>query len=64
MSSKRVYAICGAREMQGLYLAYHSLDPAQCVERILESKVGALDESDNEQLMRRALEALRVIRRG
>ena len=37
-TSKAVYRIVGAREMHGLYTAYHTLDPAQAIERILESK--------------------------
>ena len=37
-TSKAVYRIIGARELRGLYAAYHTLDPGQAIERILESK--------------------------
>ena len=37
-SSKAVFRSIGARELRGLYPAYHTLDPAQAIERILESK--------------------------
>lgn len=62
VSSKRAYAICGAREMRDLYLAYHALDPAQCVERILEAKGLPVDEETDVELTRRAVQALRRIR--
>lgn len=63
-SSRRAHALCGAREMRELYYAYHTLDPGQCVERILESKgeiVLSTAERDME-LDRRGIEALRRIR--
>lgn len=37
-SSKHVYKIVQAREMNSLYYPYHSLDPAQAIERICEAK--------------------------
>lgn len=61
-TSKHAHAICGAREMLGLYEAYHTLDPAQCVERILEAKGQPTDAEDEDELMRRGVEALRRIR--
>lgn len=36
-SSKQVYKQMKARELRKLYYPYHSLDPAQAIERILES---------------------------
>lgn len=38
LSSKRIYKIVQARELGGLYYAYHSLDPAQAISRICEAK--------------------------
>lgn len=37
-SSRNIYRIVGARELCGLFEAYHCLDPDQAIERILESK--------------------------
>ena len=62
MSSKRAHAVCGAREMRGLYLAYHALDPEQCVERILESKGLSADSESDEEISRRVMESLRRLR--
>lgn len=61
VSSTQAYRTCSAREMSGLYFAYHTLDPAQCVERILESKGLPVEESDQQRL-RRGVEALRRLR--
>lgn len=36
--SKQVYKIIKPRELRELYYPYHSLDPAQAIERILEAK--------------------------
>ena len=62
MSSRRAHATCGAREMRDLYLAYHALDPAQCVERILEAKGIATDAPSDADLEQRALTILRRMR--
>lgn len=56
--SANVYKIAGAREMDGLYFPYHSLDPEQAVERIFEAK-GCLREGD---VVERGVTALRAIR--
>lgn len=37
-SSKRMYKVIQARELSMLYYPYHSLDPAQAIERICEEK--------------------------
>ena len=34
LSSKRIYKIVQARELNQLYYPYHSLDPVQAIERI------------------------------
>lgn len=44
MSSIQVYKIVKPKELRGLYLPYHTLDPNQAIERILESKNLLLDE--------------------
>ena len=38
LSSIQVYKIVKPKELRGLFLAYHTLDPAQAIERILEAK--------------------------
>lgn len=44
MSSIQVYKIVKPKELRGLYLPYHTLDPSQAIERILGSKNLLLDE--------------------
>lgn len=63
-SSRHAHATCGAREMRDLYLTFHALDPAQCVERILEAKGMSIDALSDANLERRALEILRRRRRA
>ncbi len=43
-TSKQIYKLIKPKELRGLYYPYHSLDPAQAIERILEAK--DLDEKD------------------
>ena len=43
--SAQVYKIVKPKELRGLFLPYHTLDPAQAVERILEAKGMILDEN-------------------
>ena len=38
MSSTQVYKIVKPKELRGLFLPYHTMDPAQAIERILEAK--------------------------
>ena len=45
-SSVQVYRIIKPKELRGLFLSYHSLDPAQAVERILEAKDLLLNEQE------------------
>lgn len=59
MSSKTVYRLIKPEELKKLYFPYHSLDPAQAVERIMEAK--GLSEED---YMKRGVEILRRMRRG
>ena len=36
--SRRVYRAAGARELRDLYYAYHTLDPLNAIQRIMEAK--------------------------
>ena len=53
LSSAQVYKIVKPKELRGLFLPYHTMDPAQAVERILEAKGMILDE--NRELERQYL---------
>lgn len=57
MSSKSLYRLVKPEELRKLYFPYHSLDPGQAVERIMESK--GLSEED---YIKRGVEILRRIR--
>lgn len=58
-TSKYIYKIIKPNELKRLYFSYHSLDPAQAIERILESK-GISSEDD---MISRGVEILRRIRK-
>lgn len=47
-ASKTLYRIVKPSELQQLYFPYHSLDPAQVIERILEAK-----GMDNDDMVKR-----------
>ena len=49
-SSRQAYRIIKPKELRDLYLPYHTLDPLQAVDRILEAKGLLLDEEG--ELMR------------
>lgn len=52
LTSKQVYRYVKPKELNGLYLAYHSLDCAQAIERILEAKNISFDiEEQNKRLL-------------
>ncbi len=59
LQSRRVYKIVKSKELRGLFLPYHTLDPAQAVERILEAKGLCFDE---ESELRRQYEIYKRIR--
>ena len=59
LSSVQVYKIVKPKELRDLFLPYHTMDPSQAVERILEAK-GILH--DNEAELRRQYEIFRRIR--
>lgn len=44
LSSVQVYKIVKPMELRGLFLPYHTMDPAQAIERILEAKNLIRDE--------------------
>lgn len=45
----QVYKIIKPKELRGLFLPYHTMDPAQAIDRILESKGLAEGTVDEEQ---------------
>lgn len=60
LTSVQVYKIVKPKELRGLFLGYHSLDPAQAIERILEAKGLLLDE---EAELKRQYEIFKRIRK-
>lgn len=60
MSSTQVYKIVKPKELRGLFLPYHTMDPAQAIERILEAKNMIVDE---EAELKRQYEIFRRIRK-
>lgn len=59
MSSTQVYKIVKPKELRGLFLPYHTMDPAQAIERILEAKNMIVDE---EAELKRQYEIFKRIR--
>ena len=49
-SSRQIYQMIKPKELRGLYYPYHSLDPSQAIERILEAK--GLDENEDKMIKR------------
>ncbi|MBR1697827.1 MAG: hypothetical protein IJ712_06340 [Anaerovibrio sp.] len=58
-SSLQVYKIVKPKELRQLYLPYHTIDPAQAIERILEAHNQKLDEDEE---IYRQLQILKTIR--
>ena len=48
-TSRQVYKIVKPKELRDLFLPYHTMDPAQAIDRILEAKGLANDNVDEEQ---------------
>ena len=44
LTSMQVYKIVKPKELKGLFLPYHTMDPSQAIERILEAKGMFIDE--------------------
>ena len=61
LTSVQVYKIVKPKELRGLFLGYHSMDPAQAIERILEAK-GLLFDEESE--LKRQYEIFKKIRKG
>mgnify|MGYP005763002841 CR=1 FL=1 len=45
LTSAQVYKIIKPKELRGLFLPYHTMDPSQAIERILEAKGMLADEN-------------------
>lgn len=58
ITSKRVYRIIKPDELKALYYPYHSLDPAQAIERIMEAK-----QIREEDYTERGVKILRELRK-
>jgi hypothetical protein len=48
ISSKAAYKISNVREMHSVYYAYHTLDPLQAIQRLMEAK--GLSFQEDEQI--------------
>lgn len=59
--SSRIYKTINATELRKLYFAYHTLDPKQAIDRILEAK-GIKAEETEEEIIKRGVEILRRLR--
>jgi len=59
-TSKQVYKIVNPKELRDLFLPYHTMDPAQAIDRILEAK-GLVNTDDYEE--RRQFEIFKKIRK-
>ena len=57
-SSKQLFKYIKPEQLRDLYFPYHSLDPAQAIERILESK-----GTDNSDQIARGVKIIRRIRK-
>ncbi len=60
-TSKQVYKVVKPKELRGLFLPYHTMDPAQAIDRILEAKGLAYDAASEEK---RQFEILKRIRKN
>ena len=63
IDSKNAYKIIKGTELRQLFYAYHSLDPMNAIERILEAKSLVLDK-DSDQLTKEGVSILRRIRQS
>ena len=59
LMSVQVYKIVKPKELRGLFLPYHTMDPSQAIERILEAK-GLLTDEETE--LKRQYEIFKRIR--
>lgn len=64
-SSRQVYRIAKGKDLQELFYAYHSLDPGQAIERILEARQVVMPQTlSEEERIRQGVMILRQIRAG
>lgn len=61
ITSPRAYKIIKPKELRGLFLPYHTLEPMQAIERILEAKGLPLNEAER---LQRQYEIFRKIRQS
>ena len=61
LTSVQVYKIIKPKELRKLFFAYHTMDPSQAIERILEAKGYPINE---EEELKRQYEIFRRIRKG
>lgn len=62
-SSSQIYRIVKPLELRNVFLPYHTMDPAQAIERILEAK-GLSFEQDEAQELKRQYEIYKRIRQA
>lgn len=62
-SSSQIYRIVKPQELRNVFLPYHTMDPAQAIERILEAK-GLSFEQDEAQELKRQYEIYKRIRQA
>lgn len=62
-SSSQIYRIVKPLELRNVFLPYHTIDPAQAIERILEAK-GLSFEQDEAQELKRQYEIYKRIRQA
>ena len=61
MTSAQVYKLVKPKELRGVFLPYHTMDPSQAIERILEAKGMLTDEKEE---LERQYEIFKRIRNG
>lgn len=49
LTSAQIYKIIKPKELRGLFLPYHALDPSQAIERILEAKKMLWDDEKEQE---------------
>lgn len=62
-SSSQIYRIVKPQELRNVFLPYHTMDPAQAIERIFEAK-GLSFEQDEAQELKRQYEIYKRIRQA
>lgn len=61
LNSKQIYKIINAKELRNLYYPYHTLDPQNAIERILEAKDYVILDNP-EDITKKGVEILRRIK--